>query len=142
MKSHELKRKAQNLHGKHDFNTDTSNNPANTNSSVDASVLSRHDYAFVDRQSTSVLRNFLQSVKTAHHHKDQNLLIPHIKIRSFYASIKNFTSLISTISPVLISGTGLTFSDTSIAFWFSIYTQQQHLMALESQLIKSRNQVP
>jgi len=43
-------------------------------------------------------------------------------------SIRNtFTNLISKISPVLISGTGLSFSAASIALLFNIYTNNSKI---------------
>ena len=43
-------------------------------------------------------------------------------------SIRNtFTNLISKISPVLISGTGLSFSAASIAFLFNIYANNSKI---------------
>lgn len=42
-----------------------------------------------------------------------------------------FTNLISTISPVLRSGVGLSLSDASIALLFNIYSQKQAIMFIK-----------
>jgi len=54
--------------------------------------------------------------------------------------LSRFTSLISTISPVLMSGTGRSFSDASTALLFNIYEGSgKHLDFLPYFLIHEKN---
>lgn len=110
------------LQRENNLNPYTSNNSPNPDGRVNTSILFRYNNAFVDRQSPPIFRNFLKvnSKSIKKFFNSQYKTLRNKKKKKGSGNI--FTNLISTISPVLMSGTGLSFSDASIALLFNIYT--------------------